>query len=99
AGHIGGLVGGFLLAGALSLPNQFFHWRRLAYGISLFGVAVLFLYFGYQKGEQPYDPMQSNVAVQQYLQEQNKKDATKITDNLISSGSADGYSYTYAASI
>lgn len=43
--------------------------------------------------------MQANVAVQQYLQEQNKKEATKITDNLISSGSADGYSYTYAASI
>lgn len=99
AGHIGGLVGGFLLAGALSLPKQFFHWRRLAYGISLFAVAILFLYFGYQKGEQPYDPMQANVAVQQYLQEQNKKEATKITDNLISSGSADGYSYTYASSI
>ncbi|HHQ0953197.1 TPA: rhomboid family intramembrane serine protease, partial [Listeria innocua] len=99
AGHIGGLVGGFLLAGALSLPKQFFHWRRLAYGVSLVAVAILFLYFGFQKGEQPYDPMSANIAVQQYLQEHNKKEATKIIDNLIESGSADGYSYTYASSI
>ncbi len=99
AGHIGGLVGGFLLAGALSLPKQFFHWRRLAYGVSLVAVAILFLYFGFQKGEQPYDPMPANIAVQQYLQEHNKGEATKIIDNLIESGSADGYSYTYASSI
>ncbi len=99
AGHIGGLVGGFLLAGALSLPNQFFHWRRLAYGLSLIGISILFLYFGFQKGTQQYDPMQANISVQRYLQEDNKKEATKIVDNLIESGSADAYSYTYAASI
>ncbi len=99
AGHIGGLVGGFLLAGALSLPNQFLHWRRLAYGLSLIGIAILFLYFGFQKGAQQYDPMQANISVQRYLQEDNKKEATKIVDNLIESGSADAYSYTYAASI
>lgn len=99
AGHIGGLVGGFLLAGALSLPNQFFHWRRLAYGLSLIGIAILFLYFGFQKGTQQYDPMQANISVQRYLQDDNKKEATKIVENLIESGSADAYSYTYAASI
>ncbi len=99
AGHIGGLVGGFLLAGALSLPNQFLHWRRLAYGLSLIGIAILFLYFGFQKGAQQYDPMQANISVQRYLQGDNKKEATKIVDNLIESGSADAYSYTYAASI
>lgn len=99
AGHIGGLVGGFLLAGALSLPKQFFHWRRFAYGISLIAVTILFLYFGFQKGMQPYDPMQANVAVQQYLQDNNKKEASKIIDTLIESRSADAYSYTYASSI
>lgn len=49
AGHLGGLLGGFLIATAISVPNPVKQWRnkRLIYG-ALFGVLVSILaYVGY----------------------------------------------------
>lgn len=56
AGHLGGLLGGFLISTAISVPNPVSQWRnkRLIYG-SLFGVMVIVLaYIGYLNTPIPF---------------------------------------------
>ncbi|WP_088809924.1 MULTISPECIES: rhomboid family intramembrane serine protease [Listeria] len=97
AGHVGGLVGGFFLAGALSLPLQYFHWRRLFYGIGFVTLAILFLVMGFDKAGEVQNPAISNSVAQSYFQEGNHKEANKILDYLVETRSADEYSYTLMA--
>lgn len=55
AGHLGGLLGGFLIATAISVPNPIKQWRnkRLIYG-GLFGAMVIILAFiGYRYTDLP----------------------------------------------
>nr|WP_156956005.1 rhomboid family intramembrane serine protease [Carnobacterium pleistocenium] len=56
AGHLGGLLGGFLISTAISVPNPVSQWRntRLLYG-GLFGVMVIVLaYLGYLNTPIPF---------------------------------------------
>ncbi len=97
AGHVGGLVGGFFLAGALSLPLQYFHWRRLFYGIGFITLTTLFLIMGINKAGEIQNPAISNSIAQSYLQEENHKEANKILSYLVETRSADEYTYTLMA--
>ncbi|MDT0109250.1 rhomboid family intramembrane serine protease [Listeria booriae] len=99
AGHIGGLVGGFLIAGALSMPNQYFHWRRVLYGISVVALTAFFLWFGFSKGQQPYDPQNANGVAGAFIQNEDYDTAQTILDQLKSSNSADDVTFTNLAVI
>ncbi|MFD1432012.1 rhomboid family intramembrane serine protease [Lacticaseibacillus yichunensis] len=48
-GHIGGLIGGFLIAGLLGAPNigEMPRWRQVISGVFLIGVLGFLLHFGY----------------------------------------------------
>lgn len=99
AGHIGGLVGGFLIAGALSMPHQYFHWRRILYGASAVVLTVFFLWFGFDKGKHPYDPQNANAVAGAFIQNEDYKTAQKILHQLQVSGSADALTFTNLAVI
>ncbi|MBC1500105.1 rhomboid family intramembrane serine protease [Listeria weihenstephanensis] len=99
AGHVGGLVGGFLIAGALSMPKQYFHWRRVLYGASAVLLTAFFLWFGFNKGQQPYDPENANAVAGAFIQKEDFQTAQKILDQLRISGSADDVTYTNLAII
>lgn len=98
-GHIGGLVGGFLIAGSISLPNQYFNWKRALYSLSSLVLIGLFLYAGYQNGTKPYDPALSNAVIQDDLNNGEYKKADRLINTLISSNSADEYTYVFAGAI
>ncbi|WP_167628515.1 rhomboid family protein [Listeria valentina] len=98
AGHVGGLVGGFFLAGALSIPHQYFNLRRILYGVAVLILAGLFLYMGFERTNEPVDPATANGVAQYYLRENNQKEANKLFSYLEKSRSADEYSYTLMAS-
>ncbi|MBC1935053.1 rhomboid family intramembrane serine protease [Listeria grandensis] len=99
AGHVGGLVGGFLIAGALSLPHQYFHWRRVVYGASVILLTAFFLWFGFNKGQNPYEPQNANAVAGAFIQHEDYATAQKILQQLQSSGSADEISFTNLAII
>lgn len=99
AGHIGGLVGGFLIAGALSMPHQYFHWRRILYGASAVLLTAFFLWFGFDKGKHPYDPQNANAVAGAFIQNEDYKTAQKILHQLQFSGSADALTFTNLAVI
>lgn len=98
AGHVGGLVGGFFIAGALSLPLQYFHWRRVFYGAGFIFLTVLFLIMGYNRAGEVQNPALSNSIAQSYFQKDNTKEANKIVTYLVKTNSADEYTYTLIAS-
>ncbi|MHC5252433.1 rhomboid family intramembrane serine protease [Listeria kieliensis] len=97
AGHVGGLVGGFFLAGALSVPHQYFNLRRMLYGATIFLLAGLFLYMGFNRASEPADPATANGVAQYYLRQNNQKEVDKLFRYLEKSRSADEYSYTLMA--
>ncbi|EUJ31762.1 rhomboid family membrane protein [Listeria floridensis FSL S10-1187] len=97
AGHVGGLVGGFFLAGVLSLPQQYFNLRRGLYGAAVIILAGLFLFMGFNRSDDEADPALSNGVAQYYLQKGKPKEADKIFRYLDESGNADEYSNTLMA--
>ncbi|WP_232057782.1 rhomboid family intramembrane serine protease [Listeria sp. PSOL-1] len=98
SGHVGGLVGGFFIAGTLSLKKHYFHWRQLMYGISSFILVVLFVFVGLDKIDEPIRPSATNAIAQSYLQDGKPKEANKLVRYLEISDSADENTYTLRAS-
>ncbi|EUJ17536.1 rhomboid family membrane protein [Listeria aquatica FSL S10-1188] len=97
AGHVGGLVGGFFLAGAFSVPHQYFNLRRILYGAAMLLLTALFLYMGFDRADEPTDPATANGIAQYYLKQNKQEEADKLFRYLEKSRSADEYSYTLMA--
>ncbi|WP_239254173.1 rhomboid family protein [Listeria ilorinensis] len=98
SGHVGGLVGGFFLAGALSIKKQYFHWKQFFYGGAVCVLSCLFLYLGFSKQYDPIDARASNSFAQSYLNDHKPTEANKLFSYLIQANSADEYTYTLMAS-
>ncbi|AIE60732.1 rhomboid family protein [Bacillus methanolicus] len=81
AGHIGGLIGGFLAAGVLHFPRK---KKILFQGLSLvlaFFIATSLLKYGYKEAAQNVDEQSVLVLAQEYIQSKNYDKAYELLNN------------------
>ncbi|MCI2254540.1 rhomboid family intramembrane serine protease [Domibacillus sp. PGB-M46] len=96
AGHIGGLIGGFLATGIVHFPKK----RRILQQLLFLAAASTFvavgLFFGFQHGYAALDAQSVNIQAADKLQDGNKQEAERILSNFIQKGgqpSAETYFY------
>ncbi len=93
AGHIGGLIGGFLAATIIALPKQKLWLLRLATLVISLAIIFPFLEYGYAKNEN--DPQVALVKAQQLMEEENFQDAYSILYPIASNEDAPAEVYFY----
>lgn len=96
AGHIGGLVGGFLATGIVHFPKK---KRLLQQGLFTAAALVLVmagLFFGFEQGQAALNAQAVNMQAADELDSGNKQEAERILSNFIQNGgqpSAETYFY------
>ena len=93
AGHIGGLIGGFLAATIIALPKQKLWLLRTA-ALAMTAVIIFqFLQYGYEKNEN--DPQVALVKVQQLVENQKYEEAYNILLPVVSNEKVPTEAYFY----
>lgn len=95
AGHIGGLIGGFLGAGIVSLPKAFRPFRQLMF---LTGTILLIggvFWNGIGAGSLSWDIDTVNGVAQEKISNEQWKDAEELLTPVVKDGSPNAYTYFY----
>ncbi|MDQ0213870.1 rhomboid protease GluP [Oikeobacillus pervagus] len=94
AGHIGGLIGGFLATGVVHFPKKRRWKNQTAFTIVTMGLTILFLGIGFNNGFAKMNPNMVNSVAQQKIQEKQYDEAYEIlTDYMSENGKESAESY------
>lgn len=93
AGHLGGLAGGFLAAGIVSLPKQKNLINQAIFLISTAAFILIGLYIGYSGLLVNKDPMAINAIAQEEIQSGDYENAYKNLTDLHEDGKATAETY------
>ncbi len=93
AGHIGGLIGGFLMTGALHFPKQKKRLLQTGFVAVLLISALTFLHQGYTQGVTSNDAQTVNTAAQYSIQDKKYDEAIKILNQFLNQGGSSAHSY------
>ncbi|WP_050180845.1 rhomboid family intramembrane serine protease [Domibacillus robiginosus] len=96
AGHIGGLVGGFLATGIVHFPKKHRFIQQVLFLVVALALTAAGLFFGFQHGYAALDAQSVNTQAANELDTGNKQEAERILTNFIEKGgkpSAETYFY------
>ncbi|OES44660.1 hypothetical protein BA724_08785 [Domibacillus iocasae] len=96
AGHIGGLIGGFLAAGIVHFPKKRRLLQQTAFLAAALALASAGLFFGFQHGYAAVDAQSVNIRAAEELDAGNAQEAERILASFIEGGgepSAETYFY------
>ncbi|PPA71413.1 rhomboid family intramembrane serine protease [Jeotgalibacillus proteolyticus] len=93
AAHLGGLAGGFLAAGLVSLPKTKMSFKQGIFGAALILWIVLSLQAGYSGALVQKDPMAVNAIAQEDIQDGDFSEAYAILTELKEEGEATSETY------
>lgn len=88
AGHIGGLVGGFLATAIVHFPRQKKWFQQVMVCIITVGAMVSMLWYGYSNPEKITDSQSVMVLSQVYLQDENYDKAYTLLTNAVKTQSS-----------
>ncbi|OXS63102.1 hypothetical protein B1B00_06235 [Bacillus sp. DSM 27956] len=95
AGHIGGLIGGFLAAGIVSLPNAIRPVRQLLFLLGSILLTGTLVWNGIGGDSSSWDVDTANGVAQEKISNQEWKEAEDILSPVVEEGSPDAQTYFY----
>jgi rhomboid protease GluP len=96
AGHIGGLIGGFLATGIVHFPKKWRVLQQLAFAIVTVAAVAVGLVIGFQSGYAAIDASSINLRVQEEISAGNSAEAEQMLKAFLEDGgepSAETYFY------
>jgi rhomboid protease GluP len=93
AGHIGGLIGGFLMTGALHFPKQKKKILQFGFVTILVLSCFFFLNKGYTQGFSSNDAQTVNSIAQKSIEEKKYEQAVKVLNDFIHQGGSSAHTY------
>ncbi|WP_052728316.1 rhomboid family intramembrane serine protease [Domibacillus tundrae] len=96
AGHIGGLIGGFLATGIVHFPKKRRRLQQMAFSAVALASVGAGLFFGFQHGYAAVDAQSINIRAAEELDAGNEQEAERILSNFIKNDgkpSAETYFY------
>ncbi|WP_433743144.1 rhomboid family intramembrane serine protease [Falsibacillus pallidus] len=93
AGHIGGLIGGFIATGTVHFPKQKKQLKQLLFLLIALAASAGFLFYGYRYSAANQGPDSVNILAQEYIQDKKYSDAQKLLEDYLNSH--DGNALTY----
>lgn len=76
--HIGGLIGGLLMAYCVAIKGQYVDWKRWVYVVLTVVIFSYFMVIGYRNVNATSDPATGNAVVMSYIEQQKMGEAKKV---------------------
>ncbi|WP_142323644.1 rhomboid family intramembrane serine protease [Bacillus sp. AFS015802] len=95
AGHIGGLIGGFLAAGIVSLPNAFRPLRQILFLLGSIALTGALVWQGIGTDSTSWDVDTVNGVAQEKISDQKWEEAEKILIPVVEEGSPNAQTFFY----